>query len=48
MDWSDKIEAYNIDDTCGRYSNQGTNIQFHPSSVKFEERWAVTVITLHK
>nr|XP_009930661.1 PREDICTED: tektin-4 [Opisthocomus hoazin] len=37
MDWSDKIEAYNIDDTCGRYSNQGTNIQFHPSSVKFEE-----------
>uniref|UniRef100_A0A663F9R4 Tektin n=1 Tax=Aquila chrysaetos chrysaetos TaxID=223781 RepID=A0A663F9R4_AQUCH len=37
MDWSDKIETYNIDDKCGRYSNQSTNIQFHPSSVKFEE-----------
>ncbi|NXA22979.1 TEKT4 protein, partial [Ibidorhyncha struthersii] len=37
MDWSDKVETYNIDDKCGRYSNQGTNIQFHPSSVKFEE-----------
>lgn len=38
MDWSDKIETYNIDDKGGRYSNQSTNIQFHPSSVKFEER----------
>ncbi|KAF1607848.1 UNVERIFIED_CONTAM: Tektin-4, partial [Eudyptes pachyrhynchus] len=37
MDWSDKVETYNIDDKCGRYSNQSTNIQFHPSSVKFEE-----------
>ncbi|NXL84623.1 TEKT4 protein, partial [Alectura lathami] len=37
MDWSDKVEAYNIDDKCGRYNNQSTNIQFHPSSVKFEE-----------
>ncbi|XP_009981360.1 PREDICTED: tektin-4, partial [Tauraco erythrolophus] len=37
MDWSDKVEAYNIDDKCGRYSNQSTNIQFHPSSVKLEE-----------
>ncbi|NWI70133.1 TEKT4 protein, partial [Todus mexicanus] len=36
-DWSDKVEAYNIDDKCGRYSNQSTNIQFHPSSVKVEE-----------
>ncbi|XP_032856655.2 tektin-4 [Tyto alba] len=36
-DWSDKVETYNIDDKCGRYSNQSTNIQFHPSSVKFEE-----------
>ncbi|NXT38655.1 TEKT4 protein, partial [Pelecanoides urinatrix] len=37
IDWSDKVETYNIDDKCGRYSNQSTNIQFHPSSVKFEE-----------
>ncbi|NWY62683.1 TEKT4 protein, partial [Chionis minor] len=37
MDWSDKVETYNIDDKCGRYRNESTNIQFHPSSVKFEE-----------
>ncbi|NXJ81427.1 TEKT4 protein, partial [Trogon melanurus] len=37
MDWSDKVEAYNIDDRCGRYSNQSTNVQFHLGSVKFEE-----------
>ncbi|XP_010173149.1 tektin-4, partial [Antrostomus carolinensis] len=37
MDWSDKVETYNIDDKCGRYSNQSTNIQFQMNSVKFEE-----------
>lgn len=37
MDWSDKVETYNIDEKCGRYSNQSTNIQFHPSSLKVEE-----------
>ncbi|NWI08176.1 TEKT4 protein, partial [Crypturellus soui] len=37
MDWSDKVETYNIDEKCGRYNNQSTNIQFHPGSVKFEE-----------
>ncbi|XP_071616893.1 tektin-4 [Heliangelus exortis] len=37
MDWSDKVETYNIDDKCGRYSNQSTNIQFHPTSMKYEE-----------
>uniref|UniRef100_A0A8D2LMM1 Tektin n=2 Tax=Varanus komodoensis TaxID=61221 RepID=A0A8D2LMM1_VARKO len=37
MDWSDKIETYNIDEKCGRYNNQSTNIQFHPSSSKFED-----------
>ncbi|NWX23306.1 TEKT4 protein, partial [Aegotheles bennettii] len=36
-DWSDKVETYNIDDKCGRYSNQSTNVQFHLSSMKFEE-----------
>lgn len=40
MDWSDKVEAYNIDDTCARYHNQSTDVQFHPHSTKFEERWA--------
>ncbi|NXF31698.1 TEKT4 protein, partial [Nyctibius bracteatus] len=46
MDWSDKVETYNIDVKCGRYSNQSTNIQFHPSSLKFQgststpETWA--------
>ncbi|XP_054848324.1 tektin-4 [Eublepharis macularius] len=37
MDWSDKLETYNIDEKCGRYNNQSTNIQFHPSSSKFED-----------
>ncbi|XP_006274809.2 tektin-4 [Alligator mississippiensis] len=37
MDWSDKVETYNIDEKCGRYNNQSTNIQFHPGSAKFEE-----------
>ncbi|XP_014704397.1 tektin-4 [Equus asinus] len=37
MDWSDKVEAYNIDDTCARYHNQSTDVQFHPHSTKFEE-----------
>ncbi|XP_046953838.1 tektin-4 [Lynx rufus] len=37
MDWSDKVEAYNIDQTCARYHNQSTEVQFHPHSAKFEE-----------
>ncbi|XP_066134449.1 tektin-4 [Saccopteryx bilineata] len=37
MDWSDKVEAYNIDETCARYHNQSTDVQFHPHSAKFEE-----------
>ncbi|XP_069726105.1 tektin-4 [Phaenicophaeus curvirostris] len=37
MDWSNKVETYNIDDKCERYSNQSTNIQFHPGAVRFEE-----------
>ncbi|NWI94800.1 TEKT4 protein, partial [Pitta sordida] len=36
-DWSDKVEAYHIDDKCVTYSNDSTNIQFHPSSVQFEQ-----------
>ncbi|XP_069503350.1 tektin-4 [Ambystoma mexicanum] len=37
MDWSDKVEAYDIDDKCGRYNNQSTEIQFHLNSSKFED-----------
>lgn len=39
MDWSDKVEAYNIDEACCRYNNQSTDVQFYPHSAKFEERW---------
>lgn len=38
MAWSDKVEAYNIDETCARYNNESTEVQFHPHSSKFEER----------
>ncbi|KAM5153090.1 tektin-4 [Mantella aurantiaca] len=37
MDWSDKVEAYDMDDKCGRYSNQSTDIQFHHNSSKLED-----------
>ncbi|XP_038619267.1 tektin-4 isoform X2 [Tachyglossus aculeatus] len=37
MDWSDKIEAYNIDETCGHYNNQSTVIQSYPHSSKLED-----------
>lgn len=38
MDWSDKVEAYNIDEACSRYTNESTQVQFYPHSGKFEER----------
>lgn len=38
MNWSDKVEVYNIDDTCARYTNESTQVQFYPHSSKFEER----------
>ncbi|NXY17576.1 TEKT4 protein, partial [Atrichornis clamosus] len=37
LDWSDKVETYHIDDKCVSYCTDSTNVQFHPSSVKFEE-----------
>ncbi|XP_063814398.1 tektin-4 isoform X1 [Pseudophryne corroboree] len=37
MDWSDKVEAYDTDVKCGRYSNQSTEIQFHHNSSKWED-----------
>ncbi|KAL0615274.1 Tektin-4 [Plecturocebus cupreus] len=38
MDWSDKVEAYNIDETCGRFHSQSTEVQSHPHSTSFQER----------
>lgn len=43
MDWSDKVEAYNIDEACCRYNNQSTDVQFYPHSAKFEERWGCEI-----
>uniref|UniRef100_A0A8C3R7G5 Tektin n=1 Tax=Cyanoderma ruficeps TaxID=181631 RepID=A0A8C3R7G5_9PASS len=37
LDWSDKVEAYQVDDKCLSYCPDSTNVQSHPSSVKFEE-----------
>ncbi|XP_029432722.1 tektin-4 isoform X2 [Rhinatrema bivittatum] len=37
MDWSDKYEAYAIDEKCGRYNNQSTDIQFHHNSSKLDD-----------
>ncbi|XP_017370224.1 tektin-4 [Cebus imitator] len=37
MDWSDKVEAYNIDETCGRLHSQSTEVQSHPHSTSFQE-----------
>lgn len=38
MDWSDKYEAYNFDDLCGRYSNTSQNTKHHPSSASMQEQ----------
>lgn len=38
MDWSDKYEAYNFDDLCGRYSNTSPNTKHHPSSASMQEQ----------
>ncbi|NXU37638.1 TEKT4 protein, partial [Drymodes brunneopygia] len=37
LDWSDKVETFHIDDKCVGYCSDSTNVQSHPSSVKFEE-----------
>lgn len=37
LDWSDKLDARNIDDKCGRLNNQSTDIQYYPNSAKFED-----------
>ncbi|CAL8332040.1 unnamed protein product [Merluccius merluccius] len=38
LDWSDKWQAYSIDDQCGRYSNMSGNTQHHPSSATMQDQ----------
>ncbi|KAM4631581.1 tektin-4 [Discoglossus pictus] len=42
MDWSDKVESYDIDDKCGKYTNQSTDITYHHNSSKFEDNTTTT------
>ncbi|XP_076996473.1 tektin-4 [Tamandua tetradactyla] len=37
LDWSDKVEAYNLDEVCARYHSQSTEVQFYPHSAAFQE-----------
>ncbi|XP_012587161.1 PREDICTED: tektin-4 [Condylura cristata] len=37
MNWSDKVEAYNIDEACTRLHNQSPDARFHPHSAVLEE-----------
>jgi len=43
LDWSDKLDAYNIDDKCGRLNNQSTDIQYYPNSAKFEDKYVFAI-----
>ncbi|XP_072513552.1 tektin-4 [Salminus brasiliensis] len=38
LDWSDKHEAYGLDDQCGRYGNRSTDTQHHPSSARMHDQ----------
>ncbi|XP_012599342.1 tektin-4 [Microcebus murinus] len=42
LNWSDKVEAYNIDERCARYRSQSTEVQFHPHSVAHTESASTT------
>ncbi|XP_070579663.1 tektin-4-like [Ptychodera flava] len=37
MDWSDKLEAFKIDEKCASLNNNSTDIQYHEGSARFEE-----------
>ncbi|XP_029105695.1 tektin-4 [Scleropages formosus] len=37
LDWSDKSQAYSMDDCCAHYSNGSMDTQFHPISAKLHE-----------
>ncbi|KAM3864590.1 tektin-4 [Diretmus argenteus] len=38
LDWSDKNEAYGLDDLCGKYSNKSLDTQHHPSSATMQDQ----------
>ncbi|XP_048051961.1 tektin-4 [Megalobrama amblycephala] len=38
LDWSDKQQAYSLDDQCGRYNNRSTDTQWHPSSAVLQDQ----------
>ncbi|CAB1344349.1 unnamed protein product [Coregonus sp. 'balchen'] len=38
LDWSDKYQAYSLDDQCGRYNNMSTDTQYHSNSAKLQEQ----------
>ncbi|KAL1281731.1 hypothetical protein QQF64_000534 [Cirrhinus molitorella] len=38
LDWSDKQEAYILDDQCGRFNNRSTDTQRHPSSAVLQDQ----------
>ncbi|KAM4603271.1 tektin-4 [Polymixia lowei] len=38
FDWSDKYQAYNLDDQCGRYNNMSTDTQHLPSSATMQDQ----------
>ncbi|KAA0721859.1 Tektin-4 [Triplophysa tibetana] len=38
FDWSDKHQAYSLDDQCGRYNNRSTDTQRHPGSAMLQDQ----------
>jgi len=42
FDWSDKQQAYTLDDQCGRYNNRSMDTQQHPSSA---DDWPKMLVT---
>ncbi|KAF3687362.1 Tektin-4 [Channa argus] len=38
LDWSDKYEAYNLDDHAGRHSNMSPDTMHHPSSATMQDQ----------
>nr|XP_020451627.1 tektin-4 isoform X2 [Monopterus albus] len=38
LDWSDKHQAYNFDDHCGRHSNMSPDTQHHPGSAAVQDQ----------
>lgn len=38
FDWSDKQQAYTLDDQCGRYNNRSMDTQQHPSSAVLQDQ----------